>query len=364
MTELQIYQIFGGETLLVYFLLLPAGLALHQSGRPRSAALLFGMAILGRMDALLFVGLVYLRDVIQHRRLPFIEALCIAGILMPWFAYSLFTFGQLFPATLATKMAMGESGAWKLFFPGSHPYLSALNPYQGSLAPVFLGLLLLGLWRTIRREAIWLFFVASSLLMALIYQWILASAFSHWYLASLYLTQALLLGAGLREIWALIGRLNEAIPQGVARPLTGLLRISLLVVVSSSLLAGAASVRDFDTQPPRRKLYTELGTWLHDHTRSENSVAYFEIGYLGWFSQRSIVDPVGLVTAGGLEHIRRGQLHWIFDLHAPDYFIHNSRQGMKSLLSSPAFRSRYRMIERFDAEGYPGELTVFKRNST
>lgn len=360
--EPQIYHIFGGETLFVYFLLLPAGLALHQAGRSRTAALLFGLAILGRMDAILFVGLVYLREVIQYRRLPLAEGAWIACLLVPWFVYSFLVFGQFFPATLETKMAMGESGAWKLFFPGSQSYLSALIPYQTGAGALFVSMLLLGLWRVIQTERIWLFFIVTSFLFALTYQWVLASAFSHWYLASLYLSHALLLGAGLRQTLKLLAAFEQRIAIAEKPLLRTPLRLGLTLLVGLCLASGAKKAAQFDIQPPRRQLYTEVGRWLEANTRRDESVAYFEIGYLGWFSQRNIVDPVGLVTPGGLDSIRQGQLHWIFGLHSPNYFIHNSRRGQDDpLLSSQAFRARYEEIERFRADDYPGELVVFKQ---
>ena len=360
-TEPQIYQIFGGETLLVYFLLPPAGLVLHQSGRTRSAALVFGLAILGRMDAGLFVGLVYGFDLLQNRRIPVLECMLVGALLLPWFLYSYLVFGQLFPATLETKMAMGESGVWKLFFPGSLDYLTGLTPYQSGLAGIFVPLLAVGLWRVLRTERIWLFFLGTSLLFAIIYQWILASAFSHWYLASLYFTHALLLGAGLRQIGDFI-RALEGPPQTPARRnLRSATQGALLAAAVVFAWFGADRTLEFNLQPPRRQLYTDIGNWIETRTRKDESVAYFEIGYLGWFSQRTIVDPVGLVTPGGLDSIRQGRLHWIFEKHAPDYFIHNSIRQADPLLASQAFRRRYQEIERFKAEGYPGELILFKR---
>ena len=54
---------------------------------------------------------------------------------------------------------------------------------------------------------------------------------------------------------------------------------------------------------------------------------------------------------------------WIFEKHAPDCFIHKSLRGQDPLLSSQAFRSRYQEIERFKADGDPGELILFKQRT-
>ncbi len=361
-TEPQIYQIFGGETLLVYFLLVPAGLTLHQGGYRGLAAITFGLAILGRMDAVIFVALVYGVDTLRRRQLPIKEGLLIAVLLLPWFLYSMTVFGQLFPATMATKMAMGASGAWKLFGPGSQIYLYELNPYQGLWAPAFVLLLLLGVWRSLFKERVWLFFLGNSLLFAAIYQWILASAFSHWYLAPLYFSHALLLGAGIRQIWTLF---QNPFPDARRRirinGLPTLVRVVFIALIITVVTQGFRGTRTFDTQPPRRELYTEVGRWLNNHTRSDESVTYYEIGYLGWFSDRTIIDPVGLVTPGGLESIRQGRLHWVVDRYSPDYFIHNSRNGRDPILSTSAFRSRYKPVKRFQVADYPGELEIFQR---
>jgi hypothetical protein len=357
-----IYQIFGGETLFVYLLLIPLAYLLHETGRTRWAAFVFGLAILARMDAVLFVALLYARDTVQHGRIPWIESTVLLSTMAPWLIYAQGVFGHPLPSTLWAKVAQGEAGTWARFFEGAGPYLGRLVEYRGGLRPIFGLVLALGVLRVLTRERVWLFFVVGSLLYAFVYQWLLRSSFSHWYLASIFVANAILLGAGIRALGAapgwLAARLGRAEPRPggrwIVRGVAGLLLASLVYL-------GIGQILRFQIETPRRRIYTELGRWIERNTPQSATVAYFEIGYLGYFSRRTIIDPVGLVTPGGFDSIKRGNLLWIFDLYEPDYYVHNVQMGRQILIDTPWFRTHYKPVQKFEQRGFPAGLVLYER---
>jgi hypothetical protein len=117
----------------------------------------------------------------------------------------------------------------------------------------------------------------------------------------------------------------------------------------------------FDTMGSRRAIYTALGRWLEAHTPPDATVTYYEIGYVGWFSRRTIIDPVGLVTPGGIEAIRRGRLDWVFEAYDPDYYVHSSHLGRRGVVSRPWFQRRYTHVHTVREPRHPTELHVFAR---
>jgi len=358
-----LYQIFGGETLFLHFLLLPFGYSLHRRGDEIAAAVVFALAILTRMDAALFAVILYGEWAMRRRRLPWAHALAIAATLAPWLGYATWSFGQPLPATLGVKMAMGASGQWPLFFEGSRRHLSELPEYAAGLRGPFLALLALGLARSVLVERVWLPFVVYTGLSALIYQLVLGAAFSHWYLAHVYLTNALLLGAGLRQLLAWVqGLARRTAPRRAALAAAGALSL-LLVAGMGAYLARATQALARLEVDPRHQLYRRIGEWLRDHTPPDATVHYFEIGYVGWYSERTIIDRVGLVTPGGEEAVRSGDVTWALRRYRPDYYILNTRFGIPRHVSDPAFWRRHALVATITQPGYVGEAMILARHA-
>lgn len=257
-------------------------------------------------------------------------------------------------------MAQGETGNWALFLDGAARYLPRLIPFASGESLLWLGVLVLGAVQICARERIFLIFLVNSAAFALIYHFVLQASFSHWYLANTYVTVALLLGAGLRAIC--VGGSQALVRMGVrARPARWATAALVAALLVSQSTQAAEALLQFRLDPPRRALYTEVGHWLAEHTAKDATVAYYEIGYLGYYSQRTIIDPVGLVTPGGLERIKRGELNWIFDVYEVDYYVHNPGRGRADLVGRPWFERRYRPVARFEQDGFRYGLVVYAR---
>ena len=79
-----------------------------------------------------------------------------------------------------------------------------------------------------------------------------------------------------------------------------------------------------------REDYKEFGIWLSQNTPEESSVAVVEIGTIGWYSKRRIIDILGLVTADVAIFIASGDFHSWVGLYQPDYIlVHNPISGME-----------------------------------
>jgi hypothetical protein len=230
---------------------------------------------------------------------------------------------------------------------------------------VFVSLLAAGALRIVLVERALLVLVAGSLIYALVYQYVLQSSFSHWYLANLYVSHAILLAAGLRALLGLPGWIEQRAKGRSNARTTRLLEWGARGVAVAALLAfvaqAAPRLQRFDLHPPRRVIYSDLGRWLERNTAPEASVAYFEIGYLGWHSRRTIIDLVGLVTPGGVEAVQRGDLYWAFETYEPDYFVFYTKQRRAAFMSSAWFRTHYTPIQRFSEPGFPGELRLYRK---
>ena len=67
--------------------------------------------------------------------------------------------------------------------------------------------------------------------------------------------------------------------------------------------------------------YKEIGIWLSENTPKDASVAVVEIGTVGWYSQRRIIDVLGLVTKDVSSYVASGDFDSWIQFFPPDYIL-------------------------------------------
>jgi hypothetical protein len=108
-----------------------------------------------------------------------------------------------------------------------------------------------------------------------------------------------------------------------------------------------------------------LGLWLRDNTPPDASVAMEAIGYQGYYSQRRVIDLVGLISPNTVSYMRRTAdnaqvFAWICENDKPDYIVLRSfeidtNRYFKGgpVFSTPEqaarFDATYREVARFTA---------------
>jgi hypothetical protein len=282
-------SVSGMETPL-YLLAVVATIWLACAGRWLGAAVVLGLALWVRPDALLLGFAVCLHALLtRHRlpwrdRLPWREAGLAALVALPWVLFSWWYFGSPVPASVLAKASSNDLTAGQsLLALGGHflatwyerlllvPFLVGLAIAARRPGP---GRLLL-LWGGIYAAA----FGA-------------AGAFGHhlWYFVPLYLPYFWCAAEGLQALGA---RLAQAPPRlrpsafwaPAAPVLAGLLLWQLYL--NHGHVAAEHAVRE-DT-------YREVATALSSVSRGE-AMAATEVGALGWYYDGPVVDLVGLVT--------------------------------------------------------------------
>jgi len=73
---------------------------------------------------------------------------------------------------------------------------------------------------------------------------------------------------------------------------------------------------------PRGKSYLELSNWFNENTQPSDSIAYIEIGYLGFYTNNRIIDLAGLVVPTIIPYIAEGDFAWGFWHYKPDYYVY------------------------------------------
>ncbi len=147
------------------------------------------------------------------------------------------------------------------------------------------------------------------------------------------------------------------VPGAAALAVALLLALPAVLPLAASSLSWARGFEGFG----RLRAYREAGEWLRTHTAADASVAYIEIGVIGYTSRRPVVDLLGLVTPGVLPWVARHDLPGAFLAHPTDLVVVRRPGRMEAFLRRPWFRESFVELRRFGYGGGRGTVIVFAR---
>lgn len=361
---------FGGEMLFLVALIIWA-FTFYRMEHTLLAALLLALAILTRMDAVLAVGVIGVHYLATRRRLPWRELLVVALTLLPFALLCWAYYGTFLPATLDAKLAQRDSGLWSSFARGAFEWIKAFT-MQGSstlfptlpAAPnairfmlfVALGVPALWLYRFWLLPLAWIALYLSAYA-------VLDVPFYHWYVVPIALGLMILAGCGVSGVLELIMRgyqrwRGEAGASWAASIASGLCVLAL----APGLYAQLAQTQAQAGANPAELLYEKTGHWLAANTAPNASVGYFEIGRIGYYADRRMIDPLGLIDPAIAPSVARRDLTWAYRTYQPDYILYNKQFAgwFGTMLKDPWFRQNYRHASDVEQPGYLS-LVVYER---
>lgn len=335
---------FGMETL-TYTLLLMSAFWFAYRQQQAIAGICVGLLAVTRADGILVVPVLVGASWLVNRRIPWVGLACASAITFGWYGYAWFAYGSPLPQTydakaevLAGTLFLSEGLGWfrRLYLEGSPLYALALPLWIiGAVAS----------WRRLN----WLSaLVAWSLLYVAGYTALNVSAF--WYYAPLLPAVVLTIGYGAMVVWQRLGRL-------VSRPI--ILR-GLATFMLAGLLMGQIRVAyAYSHTPERIETYRLVGEWLASNTPPESRVLVGDLGVVGWYSDRYMLDVPGLVVPGMYSH---SELYAILK-YRPDYIVATQYWTWTALPSVPWRLLDYRPVVQIST---PGDLefspmTIYQR---
>lgn len=125
-----------------------------------------------------------------------------------------------------------------------------------------------------------------------------------------------------------------------ARRAWALAALSALCLAASLIWLG----RSQHTQPdPHLETYRLVADWLARHTPVDSSVALLEIGVVGYYSERQVVDTMGLVTPGMVGHLQNWfqTLRYAVNRYWPDYVVALAQTAWTGIASEAWFQEAY-----------------------
>jgi hypothetical protein len=291
------------------------------TGRAKWTGFLCGLLLWTRIDLLFWPVILGIVSGVHSPKHGTRIALFTGLTYLPWLIFAAFYFGSPIPHTITAKWVAYSQFNQSPLLPHLVTILDYLSPFYRIGKNLFPGSLLVllvivwSIWRgRIVREKMFLAllaFVVSEVARLTLTR----ETFSSRYFIPLLWATMVLFGIGLGMLWNRLE--NTRIPKNGFKVF---LSLTLLAIIGSGL-SFARSARAKQTYRYDQSLEA-IGLWLYRNSDPRSTVLLEPLGYVGYYSERRMVDEVGLVTPQvvnlKLQQVESGRYASIF---RPDYVI-------------------------------------------
>jgi len=329
----------GMETALYTSVCLGA-LVAHQHRRHGLCATLVGAACLLRPDGLVLAGVLAAAHLWARRE---VRPRALLGFTLPvaaWTAFAWVEFGSPIPASLTAKLAYPEYGPFRL-----EAALETLGPDLRLVVAVLAlagGVLAVTRRRELAPLAWWTLLYLVAFLRAPNFPW--------YYVPAIPGLIALTL-AGLEVPMARLAR-----AAGGPRAAAG----AGVLLAFAVAWGTAAEARDYRERMDRiygpgvTAAYRDLAFWLRDETPPDAVVGVPEVGYVGFYSERRVLDLAGLCSPLVIPYLSGRHYVEIVRDFRPDYVALTTEPGRpihNTISEDPWFRAHYVACKKFRYRG-------------
>lgn len=350
----------------LYAALLLASLDAYAARRWRIAGILAGLTALVRGDGVLLGACMLTYDFLATRRLRW--SLIIPAVTIPagWYLFAVLYYGSPFPATLKAKAAQGEfnwlgqrfaDGFWAYW----HEWIRE-NDYD--LFYLFPILMLIGAISILWQERTWLILIARDILYVTAFVSLAVPA-AEWYYAPLIPGVALLTARGVQGIaeavaWLIrqAGRQSEVLAKLAHFVSVGTAIVLIAILLKTLYPASKAIVQANPNW--KAQVYPTAGRWIAQNTNTSARLATIDIGHLGYWSGRQIIDIVGLAQPDVAPHIAQGDFGYAIRHYQPELVL-IGYAWLPEVQAAPWFQENYVARHYFQFKTLDAPLVLFSR---
>lgn len=346
-------------TWFVAFLL--AAIQAFCAGRPVLSGFCTSAALLLRPEGLLLVPILAIHWYLHGRRNGLKYLVPLVVVIGLWAVFSQLQFGSPIPHSVRVKSMQSRTGAFA-HLPSFFGMFFRLWETPWITATVAL----LGIGYCVRATIRHGTFAASLMLAYAALQFtaysVARAPFGYfWYYAPAQVALNVLVLAGALMVMLPLGRLLPA----------RLRSYTLCANLAAALLLAAFACRfGAESYPGRLRAancgsqYRLVGQWLRKNSPAGSRVAAVEIGYLGFFSERPILDIHGLIHPEHMADILQGHPDWWLHKDVADYVVVHDPPWASEPNAQPSHwppESYRRFCQVYDALVKTPELCVYGR---
>ena len=307
------YVTFGLETTLFLFLILVT-FYFFKKRQNFALAISVSLLFLTRGESLFLILILIGFHFLEKRKFPswpvFIPPVL---IFLVHYGFNYFYYGQMLPDTLTAKIGQGRSGLWgssPVFLHDIKPFLSQFFDWNWLLMGTLAILASIGVYLNLKKKnslIFILFFLAYNA-----FYIFFDIPYYYWYQSYNVLFLYICVMWGLNGVSAFLSK------QPFSKTIqTAILGVLFLMLFIPQVSISSAKLKNIDG----RREYQSVGLWLRQNTLPDATVACVEIGTIGWYSKRTIIDILGLVTPDNAKYITVKKFDEWLKHHAPDYIV-------------------------------------------
>ena len=346
----------GSETPL-YLALCLGTFAFYARKNFITAGIFGAFAALARPDGvlvLIILGIDYLIRV--RKQIPWKAILVSSVILLAWVVFAGFYFGSPIPVTLASKQQQGLMAISESFTRG---LLTVIRGYASWPYIVAALLALLGVIMAIWKKRLWGIILIWPVVYFLSYS-LLGVTRYFWYYAPLVPGFVIAVGLGLTAISDLIKRVIREKKNLWSLPVIFPAIVLMILFAANGRVLWQMSKHN-DT---RFEIYRAVGEWLRENTLPGEQVGSLEVGIMGYYAQRPMVDFAGLIQPGVAEQFNTNTTYedaaiWAVENYSPQYIV--LHDGLFNRVEQDHAEQNCEKVKRFKGNQYSyiWNLTIY-----
>jgi hypothetical protein len=346
---------FGAETCFFIALIL-AGLYAYDRSRLSLAASLLAVAAMVRPDAAVAAVAIGLYHLVRYRSIFWRPVILYVGLVVIWYSGLWLYFGSPLPVTLLAKQQQGQMDISTRFGPG---FVELLASYARQ--PLYwshLLLALVGLGQVVTKARYWLPLLLWTALYLLAYT-VLGVSQYFWYYAPAMPAITVLVAEGAMALIRSLARIQMSRLASLT-----VISLSLILLLAPLIMGVIATGWHVDA---RSEVYTEIGHWLAAHTPPEASIGTLEVGIIGYYARRTMIDFAGLIQPDVARQFTASTTYqesaaWTIQTHQPDYVLLHS-EPFANVANSDWFQATYQPVRDF-ADTRTQWLTLYRRSES
>jgi MFS family permease len=322
-----VWSVSGMETSL-YMLFVALSLYFYHKQDFDLTSLFLGLTILTRMDGII-LGLAILLDFVwRYKKIPVKIVLGSLAVVLPWLIFSIMYFGSPIPNSVPGKKAlyegtMWETPKWKIFW----EFLFLKTKIGWPL----LALSLAGVYRVLTRAKSYGILVLWTFLYLLFF-FFSETKIHMWYYVPFYLGYLSLAALGLGLLFekaeGICRKMVELSKHG-KRIFPSLKILGMAFLSALCILVGLIYFRQMKRtfkaiaaeQLVLEGIHKQIGLWLLENTQPNDMICAEDIGYMGYYSTRYILDEDGLVSPQAIPFNRNRNRLGLLEKYKPPYFV-------------------------------------------